>query len=153
MIKSLRSVATAAILCCVIVSVACTKWGEKKDANWHQATSGERLVNLFWNDVKHKKWRELETHVAPEFMGTNQMRTFDRSSLLDHMAHLNVDYFQIGEVQTHPAGNDLLVSYVITLRMKTANGPGPERRLRMLSVWQELKHGWVVVAMSSSPMQ
>ncbi|MDT8066680.1 MAG: nuclear transport factor 2 family protein [Terriglobia bacterium] len=153
MTKSPRYVATFVILCCVITSTACTKWGEKKNANWHQATSGERLVNLFWNDVQHKKWQELDRHVGPEFLGTNQLLTLDKPALLDHLSHLNVDHFQIGEVQTRPAGNDLLVSYVITLRMKSASGPGPEMRLRMLSVWQELKHGWVVVAMSSSPIQ
>ncbi len=128
----------------------CTKWGEKKHPNWHQATSGEHLVNLFWKDVKDKRFRELGTHVAPEFMGTNEMATLDKPTLLEHVSHLDIESFQIGEVQTRSSGRDLIVSYVMTVRLKSPNGPSRDLRLRMLSVWQELKRGWVVVAMSSS---
>jgi Domain of unknown function (DUF4440) len=153
MIKSLRTVVLSVAILSLLLLCGCTKWGEKEHANWQQVTSGERLVNLFWDDVKNKKWRELEEHVGPEFLGTNQMTTLDRAALLEHVSHLNLDSFQIGEVQSHPAGNDLIVSYVITVRLKSPGGPDPEMRFRMLSVWQELKHGWVVVAMASSPLQ
>jgi len=150
MIKSLRCLATLVALSSVLWLSGCTKWGEKKNPNWHQATSGERLVNLFWQDVKDKKLQQLETHVAPEFMGTNEMATLDKSALLEHVSHLDIESFQIGEVQTHSAGGDLVVSYVITLRLKSPNSSEAEMHLRMISVWQELRHGWVVIAMSSS---
>ena len=150
MIKSLRWFATIVALGSALVLGGCTKWGEKKHPNWHQVTSGERLVNLFWEDVKNKKLQELGTHVAPEFIGTNEMVTLDKAALLDHISHLDIESFQIGEVQTKSAGRDLIVGYVMTLRMKSPEGANREMRLRMLSVWQELKHGWVVVAMSAS---
>lgn len=150
MIKSLRCLATVVLVCTAFLFTACTKWGEKKNPNWHQATSGERLVNLFWQDVKNKNLKQLGTHVAPEFVGTNEIATLDKTALLDHVSHLNIDSFQIGEVETRPAGGDMMVSYVITLRTKSPDGSPTEMRLRMLSVWQELKHGWVVIAMSSS---
>src|SRR5512146_552256 len=123
-------------LSAVLSLAGCTKWGEKKHPNWRQATSGEHLVNLFWKNVKDKKFRELGKHVAPEFMGTNEMATLDKPALLEHVSHLEIESFQIGEVQTKPAGRDLIVSYVMTLRLKTPNGPSRDMRLRMLSVWQ-----------------
>ncbi len=148
--KTLRCLVTLVAMSSVLSLAGCTKWGEKKHPNWHQATSGEHLVNLFWKDVKDKKIQELGKHVAPEFMGTNEIATLDKPALLEHVSHLEIESFQIGEVETKPAGRDLIVSYVMTLRLKSPNGSGQEMRLRMLSVWQELKHGWVVVAMSSS---
>ncbi len=148
--KSLRCLISFGLLCMALSLVGCTKWGEKKNPSWHQATSGERLVNLFWTDVKDKKLQRLGTHIAPEFMGTNEIATFDKPALLEHVSHLNLESFQIGEVETRPAGNNLMVSYIITLHLKSPNGSSAEMRLRMLSVWQEMKHGWIVVAMSSS---
>lgn len=148
--KSLRSLTTLAALALLVSLAGCTKWGEKKTPNWHQATSGERLVNLFWTDVKEKKWQDLGIHVAPEFTGTNEIATLDKPALMEHVSHLEIESFQIGEVQTRPAGNDLVVSYVLTVRLKSVGASDREMRLRMLSVWQELKHGWVVVAMSSA---
>jgi hypothetical protein len=150
MIKSLRRLTAVVAVCSLLCLAGCTKWGEKSNPNWHQATSGERLVNLFWTDVKNKNMQQLGTHVAPEFMGTNEMATLDKAALLEHVSHLNIESFQVGEVQTRSAGGDLMVSYVITLRLKSPHGDAQEMRLRMLSVWQEMKHGWVVVAMSSS---
>lgn len=150
MIKSLRCAPPFLALISLLLLTACTKWGEKTNPNWHQATSGERLVNLFWKDVKDKNMQQLGRHVAPEFMGTNEMATLDKTALLDHLSHFDLESFQVGDVQTHSAGGDLVVSYVITLRLKSQDGRDAEMRLRMLSVWQELKHGWIVVAMSSS---
>ncbi len=150
MIKSLRCLVALVAACSVLSLAGCTKWGEKTNPNWHQATSGERLVNLFWTDVKDKKWQQLGTHVAPEFMGTNSSHTLDKAGLLDHVSHLDLVSFQIGELETRPSGQDLMVSYVITLRTKSRNGSVSETRQRMLSVWQEMKHGWVVVAMSAA---
>ena len=153
MTNSLRRLVALAAACSLLCLAGCTKWGEKKHPNWHQATSGDHLVNLFWKDVKDKKFQELGAHVAPEFLGTNEMATLDKPALLEHVSHLDIESFQIGEVQTKPAGRDLIVSYVMTLRLKSPNGTSREMRLRMLSVWQELEHGWVVVAMSSSRME
>lgn len=150
---TLRCLVTLVVLSPLLSLAGCTKWGEKKHPNWHQATSGEHLVNLFWKDVKDKKFQELGIHVAPEFMGANEMSTLDKPALLEHVSHIDIESFQIGEVQTRPSGRDLIVSYVMTLRLKSPNGSSRDTRLRMLSVWQELKHGWVVVAMSSSRME
>ena len=150
MIKTLRRATAVVMVCSVLWFAGCTKWGEKKNPNWHQVTSGERLVNLFWTDVNDKKLQKLGMHVAPEFVGTNESQVLDKAALLDHVSHLDIESFQIGDVETRSAGGDLIVSYVITFRTKSANGTTAGTRLRMLSVWQELKHGWVVVAMSSS---
>jgi hypothetical protein len=149
MTTSLRRVTTVLLVCSALLLMGCTKWGEKKNPNWREATSGEHLAKLFWNDVKDKNWQDLGAHVAPEFMGVNSIQSMDKPALLEHVTHLDLVSFQIGEVETRPAGKDLLVAYVITLRRKSANAP--ETPMRVLSVWQELNRGWVVVAMSAVP--
>ncbi len=127
---------------------ACTKWAEKKHPNWREATSGEHLVNLFWGEVKAKNWMGLEAHVGAEFMGVSPKGTMDRTALMEHVRGFELQSFQIGEVETRPAGKDLLVSYAITVRGMHSGKPIPETPIRMMSVWQEQGRGWVLVAHS-----
>ena len=151
MTTSLRRAITHVALGFVLFLSGCTKWAEKKNPNWRQATSGEHLVNLFWKDVRDKDWKQLEAHVAPEFAGVNSMQTMDRAAFMNHVSHFDLQSFQIGEVETRSAGRDLIVAYVITLQGNSSAGPLPATPMRILSVWQELRHGWVVVAMSAAP--
>jgi hypothetical protein len=67
---------------------------------------------------------------------------------MEHVKAIDLQSFQIGEVETRPAGKDLLVSYVITVRGSQAGQALPDNPIRMMSVWQELGHGWVLVAHS-----
>lgn len=125
-------------------------WSEKKHASWKSATSGEHLANLFWTDVKAKDWQNLEAHVAPRFIGMNSTGTGDRAKLMEHMRALDLQEFQIGELESRVAGGDLIVTYTITAKGTMAGQPLPSP-LRMMSVWQELKHGWILVAQSTVP--
>ncbi len=139
---------------CLLVSLSgCTKWAEKQNPNWREATSGEHLAKLFWKDVKDKNMQDLGTHVAPEFLGANEMQTLDKAALLDHVGHLDLASYQIGEVETRSSGKDLLVAYVVTVRTKSGDRAAADTRMRILSTWQELNHGWVLVTMSGTHIQ
>jgi hypothetical protein len=144
----IRRIALLVLVVGLLPLTACTKWAEKKQPGWKMATSGEHLTNLFWNEVKQKNWKELEAHVGGEFVGISEAQTMDRAALMEHLRGIDLQGFQIGEIQTRSAGSDLIVSYVITSR-GTQNGKAiPPTPVRMLAVWQELKHGWVLVAHS-----
>ena len=144
----IRRLLSLAVILALLTFSACTKWAEKSHPSWKEATSGEHLVNLFWGEVKGKNWVGLEAHVGAEFMGVNAKGTMDRAALMEHLRGIDLQSFQIGEVETRPAGKDLLVSYVITARGTHGGQPIPETPIRMMSVWQELGHGWVLVTHS-----
>ena len=144
----IRKVALVILVIGLLPLTACTKWAEKKNPGWKMATSGEHLTNLFWNEVKQKNWQELEAHVGGEFVGISQAQSLDRAALMEQLRRLDLQGFQIGEIQTRSAGSDLIVSYVITSRGTQNGRPIPQTPIRMLAVWQELKHGWVLVAHS-----
>ncbi|HWR37548.1 MAG TPA: nuclear transport factor 2 family protein [Clostridia bacterium] len=139
-------VATLACTTC-----ACTMWGPKKHASWSSATSGEQLERLFWQDVKDKDWKSLERRMAPLLLAINESEVLDRARTLEHVKSFELEDFQIGEVQTRSAGVDLVVTYLITVRGTVNGHPLPTAPVRMMSVWQELGKGWVLVAHSSVP--
>lgn len=138
------------VLLMVLACSSCTMWGEKKHAEWKSATSGEQLVRLFWNDVKSKDWKTLEQHVGSGFIGISTNGTSDHAKVMEHLRAMDLKDFQIGEVESKAAGADLIVTYTITAS-GTVNGQPLPSPLRMMSVWQELKHGWVLVAHSTVP--
>lgn len=80
----------------------------------------------------------------------NSTGTGDRAKLMEHMRALDLQEFQIGELESRVAGGDLIVTYTITAKGTMAGQPLPSP-LRMMSVWQELKHGWILVAQSTVP--
>jgi hypothetical protein len=128
---------------------SCTMWSEKKHANWKSATSGENLANLFWSDVKNKQWQSLDGHVAPEFTGIIRTGITDHAQLMEHLRAMDLQEFQIGDLQTKLHGADMVVIYSVTLKGTVNGQPLPSDPIRILSVWQELKHGWVLVAQSA----
>jgi len=139
------------LLILVFATSSCTMWGEKKHANWSSATSGEHLANLFWGDVKAKDWQSLDGHVGPGFTGIIQSGITDHDQLMQHLRAMDLQDFQIGDLQTKLAGGDLIVIYSVTLKGSVEGRPLPNGPIRILSVWQELKHGWVLVAQSAVP--
>src|SRR5512140_1950863 len=105
-----RLVPLLLIWCVVIASTSCTMWSEKKHANWKSATSGEHLVSRFGGDVNAKDWQNLEAHIGSGFVGLSPAGTGDRKKVLEHLRGMDLQDFQIGELQSQMAGGDLIVT-------------------------------------------
>lgn len=148
--NSKRFVVVTTLLMIVIVSSSCTMWSAKKHADWKSATSGQNLVNLFWGDVKAKDWQSLEGHIAPEFTGIIPPGVTDHAKLMEHLRAMDLEEFQIGDLETKLSGGDLIVIYSITLKGTAQGKPLPSAPVRILSVWQEFNHGWILVAQSAA---
>jgi ketosteroid isomerase-like protein len=56
----------------------------------------------------------------------------------------------MGDVVVTPQGNDLIITYRIQLAGERAGIPLPDHRLSYMSVWQQRKDGWELVAQSRS---
>lgn len=142
------------ILCLALLllsSSACTMWAERKTKTWSNVTSGEHLSRLFWQEVKAKNWQELHDRMAATVLAMNGQGTFDRDGILAHLKTIDISDFQIGEVQTQPAGADLVVTYTLSVKGTRDGKPLPST-LRMMSVWQQLKGGWILIAHTAIPV-
>ena len=131
--------------------VGCTLWAEKKSPGWNSATSGEHLERLLWEDIKAKQWKSLEARIAPMMVTVRGPGVLDRAATLEHLKAFELETFQIGDLETHSEGADLIVTYTVTLKGTSGGKPLPATPLRMMSVWQQLSKGWVVVAHSTVP--
>jgi len=138
------------LVAAVALSSGCTLWREKKVINtWADATGGEGLERSFWNEVKAKNWNELQKHLAGNYLAfTPQQGRMDRQAMLQHLQGVQLDDFSLGDVQVELNTNTLVVTYTITARGTSGGQPLPTQPVRMMTVWQQQKAGWLAIAHS-----
>jgi hypothetical protein len=125
---------------------ACTVGAPKQSASWSSATGAEQFERLLWQEVKAKNWTEVERRLAPTFVEATASGVRDRNQALERLKALQVADYSLGELAVRPNGGDMVVAYTITLRAAS----GGETTLRMMTVWQQVKGGWIAIAHSET---
>ncbi|MBZ5627599.1 MAG: hypothetical protein LAO06_01900 [Acidobacteriia bacterium] len=127
-------------------TLACNMWS-KPASGWTGATGGEQIEKLFWQDVQAKNWAEVDRHVAGTFAGAGPGGTTDRTAFLRELQKAPLADFSISECNSHLNGADMIVTCTVH-----AQWAGQASAVSTLSVWQQLKKGWVMVAHSESKL-
>jgi hypothetical protein len=140
---------TCLLLAVLVPSTGCTLWGEHPVKNWQDATGGEGLERNYWTDVKAKRWDQLGQHLAGNYVSfTPEEGRLDRAAALDHLRPLQLEEYSLGDFETELNGQTLVVTYTITMRGTYAGQTLPAAPVRMMTVWQQEKMGWVAIAHS-----
>jgi hypothetical protein len=140
------------IVALLILSVSgCTAWKEPKHQVWKTATGAEQHERLMWQAIQDKDWPGVEQHLAASFAGVDaEGKQLDRAGWVEHWKTAEVTEFSLGEVLVQPGGADMVVTY--ELHLVATGHAQPPKGLRVISVWQELKKGWVLISQSSTPV-
>jgi len=134
----------------LVFSNACTKWEEPKTHNFKTATGAEQFELLMWDAVKSKDRLAISTHLASNYVRQNETGTKNKEQVLAELDQTTLSDYALADLNVTPQGADMIVTYQITLRGNHAGQPFPNEPIRFLSVWQQQKAGWVLVAQSSS---
>ena len=143
---------------------ACNFYREHPARTLSEATGGEGLERVFWKDVQAANWVEVERALASNYVGVTPSGILDRSATLEQYRQWQLKDYTIGDLKTEMNGNTFVVTYTITLNGTfngaagngtTGNGaagsqPLPTTPQHMMTVWQQQKSGWVVIAHSIS---
>jgi ketosteroid isomerase-like protein len=70
----------------------------------------------------------------------------DRTAALGQIEKMDVSEYSIGELSTELHGNVFVVTYSVTLRGTLNGQPLPDKPERRMSVWQQQKSGWMLIA-------
>lgn len=140
-----RLAALGAALLALALS-GCTMWEEKQSTAWSSATGAEQFERLLWQEIKAKHWPEVERRLAPSFVEVTPTGSRDRAQTLERLKALDLTDYSLGDLEVRPEGGDMVVAYTLTLRASS----GAETTLRMMTVWQQVKGGWIVVAHSEA---
>jgi hypothetical protein len=126
--------------------------GESKHPTWSNATGAEQHERLMWQAIRDKDWNNFERRLSPTFIGANaDGQTFDRAGWLALWKGAQVKQVVLGDFQVEPEGTDMKVTYVIHFQAAGA-GLSEPAGLRVLSVWQQTKSGWMLTATSITPI-
>jgi hypothetical protein len=137
------------LLAMVMLLPGCTVWREHTVSTWKDATGGEGLERSFWKDVKDKHWEELQRHVASNYVSVSpQEGRLDRAAALTRLEQLQLDDYSLGDFHVELNGRTLVVIYTIAMRGKVNGQPVSPSPLRMMTVWQHQKSGWMAIAHS-----
>lgn len=127
----------------------CTLYGERKVVNhWADATGGIGFERSFWEDVKDKNWNQLSGHVAGNYLAITSQGTMDRAAALERLQHMNLKSYSLANVKAELNGNTFVVTYQLTLEGTSDDKPISPDPMRMMTVWQQQKRGWVAIARS-----
>jgi hypothetical protein len=152
---SLMSIRMLALVSMLTFASACTFYGEHPARSMAEATGGEGLERMFWKSVQTANWVEVERALASNYSGVTPGGTLDRSATLEQYRRWQLKDYALGDLQTELNGITIVVTYTITLNGVTSNGIGgaqplPSAPQHMMTVWQQQKAGWVVIAHSVS---
>ncbi len=119
----------------------CVAYPEKKHPDWASATKSERINQLFWDDVANQRWQKLRGHVAPLAVLTEGgERVTGLDPILEKLKAEGITAAQVGEVESQPAGIDLVTTYTLSV-----TGKPPQK---VMAVWQPAAKHWVLIGMS-----
>ena len=138
------------LIASMMLLTSCTLFKERPAKTFQDATGGEGLERVFWTNVKNKKWQDLDRVLSSNFVATLPDRQLGRTEWFDRIKQLELQDFSIGEVRVELHGITMVVTYQITLNGNQAGQPLAATSLRRMSVWQQQKSGWILIAQSSS---
>lgn len=138
----------------LILSLLTGCWKQPSKYNWGNAPGSEQYERLMWQAIKDKDWPEVERHLAPAFVGAGpDGHNYDRAAWLTLWKNTQLQDFSLGEITVQPDGADMVVTYEVRLNVQPTTPPLSGTPLRVVSVWQQLKKGWVLIAQSDTPVR
>jgi hypothetical protein len=131
----------------IVCLSGCTIGKEPKHPSWKNATGAEQYERLMWQAIRDKNWPDVENHLASTFAGVDAKgQAHDRAGWVDYWKSAPVRDFNLGELTVQPNSSDMTITYVLHLN-------GEASALRVISVWQQVKGGWMLIATSETPVQ
>jgi hypothetical protein len=129
---------------------ACTFYAARPARTFSDATGGESLERVFWKEIKAQHWTEVAHVLASNFVATTPIRTLGREESLAQYRQWELKDYSLGDLRTELNGSTFVVTYTISLVGTAGSQPLPSAPLHMMSVWQQQKTGWMMIAHSVS---
>jgi uncharacterized protein DUF4440 len=128
--------------------------GPPKHPTWSNATGAEQHERLMWQAMRNKDWTNFERSLAPAFVGVDfSGKSFNRAGWVERWKEAAITDYSLGDMEVQPGGPDLVVTYLITLPGRNPGNPNAVQRLRVVSVWQQVKSRLTLISSSMTPFQ
>jgi hypothetical protein len=106
------------------------------------ASEGEKMERQMWADFKAKEWKAVESKIAEGFQSIHPDGARDRAGEISLIEHLNLGEFTLSNFKTTVNGDNIVVTYTITVQETIDQKRLPTKSTPRLSVWRKGTHGW-----------
>jgi ketosteroid isomerase-like protein len=144
----MRSLTTSLLLAALLALSGCTVYSEHPIKAFHEATGGEGFERALWKEIQAQDWKDLDSHLASNFVYVTPDGRWDRAAALEQIKKLRIQDYTISDLATEMNRDTFVVTYTITLRGTGQPGTSPEIPERRMTVWQQQKKGWMAIAHS-----
>ena len=139
-----------ALLCIAIATLltlpGCTFYGDHPVKVFADATGGESLERALWLDIMHQDWKDLNSHIASNFVYVTPAGRLERAAAVEQFEQMRLEDFSIADLTTEMNRDAFVVTYNVLLRGTAQGQPLPAQSQRRMTVWQQQKGGWVAIA-------
>jgi hypothetical protein len=129
------------------ILTGCTIYPERKSPSLKMATGAEQNERMFWRLVKKRQWGQALPLVAPNVIWAVPGHTLCRDDLVAYLQQQHVKEYLLHDATLKPNGVDMTVRYTL----EEVFADGHVQKFAAVSVWQQLKSGWVMIMHSEHP--
>lgn len=143
----------ASLLLVIALAVAglglsgCTVFPEKKNPSLQQTTSAEQTERIFREMVRKQDWIKVQPLLAANLVWTMPGRSLTREQVMAYLQGLPPSDYTITDVSVKPNGPDMTVIY--TLQTQAGGTAG---KVAVVSVWQQVKGGYIMTVHNEQPL-
>lgn len=125
----------------------CTVWGAKNPPTLSSTTSAEQCERLFWAKAREGRWKDIAPLVGPNVVYAVSGEVLTRDQIVPYLQSQKIREFVIGNMAVRPNGHDMTLSYTIQI----SGEQGQVQSLVAVSVWQQVKRGWILILHAEQP--
>jgi hypothetical protein len=129
------------IVLSLLLPTACLQ-AQSDTAAAARASDGEKMERQMWTDFKAKNWNAVESKIAEGFQSVHPDGARDRAGEISLIEHLDLGEFALNNFKSTTIGEDIVVTYLITVQETIDGKRLPTKPAPRLSVWEKGTSGW-----------
>ena len=131
---------TLVLLFCLSLSVV--RLGAQETPPTVGASDGEKLERQMADDIKAKNWNAVEAKIAEGFQSVHPDGVRDRAGEIALLKQMNFGNFTFGNFKSTTIGDNIVVTFTMTVAETIDSKRLPAKPAYRLSVWKKGPNGW-----------
>jgi hypothetical protein len=106
------------------------------------ANDGEKMEKQMWDDIRAENWTAVESKIADGFQSVHPDGARDRTNEISLIKNLNVGQVEFNDFRSTVNGENIVVTYLISVQETIDLERLPTKPAPRLSVWKKGAEGW-----------
>jgi hypothetical protein len=103
---------------------------------------GEKMEKQMWEDIKAKNWKAVESKIADGFQSVHPDGARDSADEISLIKNLKVGQVEFNDFRSTMNGDNIVVTYMISVQETIDLEQLPTKPAPRLSVWRKGSGGW-----------